>query len=122
MSGVLNVQEVLVKEDLCTDLLRNSALQPGLFLGPQMVGEALKGGRLLAQVFANRGYQVHPSPDPSETQTPIPSFITAIQLGSPELMQAFCRAVQRNSPVGAYVMPVPGMSHLNTALPFVSVM
>ena len=80
----------------------------GLFLGPQMVGEALKGGRLLAEVFTRRGYPVHPAPNPSQTATPIPSFITAIQLGSSEKMQAFCRAVQRKSPVGSYVLPVPG--------------
>jgi len=37
------------------------------------------------------------------------SFITAVELRSAERMVAFCRAVQRSSPVGAYVQPEPGV-------------
>lgn len=44
----------------------------GLWLAPQMVGEALKGGRLAAQVLGREGYQVTPAPGPC---TPW-SFIT----------------------------------------------
>lgn len=36
------------------------SLFQGLFLSPQMVGEALKGGLLIAEVMAARGYQVQP--------------------------------------------------------------
>ena len=36
------------------------------------------------------------------------AFITAVKLGSPERLLAFCGAVQRCSPVGAFVEPVPG--------------
>ena len=77
----------------------------GLFLAPQMVGEALKGGRLVAEVMTREGYEVAPAaggvPCP-------PSFITAVKVGSAERMCAFCRAVQRCSPVGSYIQPVPG--------------
>lgn len=79
----------------------------GLFLAPQMVGEALKGGRLVARVMADAGYTVIPAPS-----TPLarPSFITAVRLGSRARMVAFCRAVQRCCPVGSYVQPVPGVT------------
>ena len=73
-----------------------------------MVGEALKGGRLLAEVFQRRGLQVYPPPHPGQHMAPLPCFITAIRLGSPQAMEAFCRAVQSRSPVGSYVRPVPG--------------
>jgi cystathionine beta-lyase family protein involved in aluminum resistance len=33
--------------------------------------------------------------------------IQAIRLGSPEKLIAFCKAVQRHSPIDAYVEPVP---------------
>lgn len=35
---------------------------PGLWLAPQMVGEALKGGRLAAQVLSREGFNVIPAP------------------------------------------------------------
>ena len=76
----------------------------GLFLGPQMVGEALKGGRLVASVMAAEGFDVVPSPAPVATH----AFITAVQLGTRERMLSFCRAVQRCSPVGSYIQPEPG--------------
>jgi cystathionine beta-lyase family protein involved in aluminum resistance len=38
------------------------SLFQGLFLSPQMVGEALKGGMLIAEVMAARGYEVQPKP------------------------------------------------------------
>ncbi|BDA45460.1 Uncharacterized protein YnbB [Coccomyxa sp. Obi] len=79
----------------------------GLFLAPQMVGEALKGGRLVAEVMEREGYKVAPAaggvPCP-------PSFITAVEVGSAARMCAFCRAVQRCSPVGSYIQPVPGVT------------
>lgn len=76
----------------------------GLFLGPQMVGEALKGGRLVARVMEGECCRVHP---PAGSQA-CPSFITAVEVGSRERMIAFCKAVQRASPVGSYIEPTPG--------------
>jgi cystathionine beta-lyase family protein involved in aluminum resistance len=78
----------------------------GLFLAPQMVGEALKGGRLAAEVLSREGYTVIPAPGACQPW----SFITAVELGSPERMQAFCRAVQASCPVGSYVRPIPGVT------------
>ena len=77
----------------------------GLFLAPQMVGEALKGGRLVAAVMASAGIEAVPAPGPVQQH----AFITAVKLGSAERLLAFCGAVQRCSPVGAFVEPVPGL-------------
>ncbi|MGB3492516.1 MAG: methionine gamma-lyase family protein [Elainellaceae cyanobacterium] len=81
---------------------QNRLLFQGLFLAPQMVGEALKGSHLVAEVFHNLGYPVNPLP-----QVPRRDLIQAIQLGTPEKIIAFCRAIQAHSPVGAYLDPVP---------------
>jgi cystathionine beta-lyase family protein involved in aluminum resistance len=80
----------------------NRLLYQGLFLAPQMVGEAMKGNYLLAATFDALGYPVNPAPS-----APQRDVIQAIRLGSPEKLIAFCRAVQQHSPIDAYVEPVP---------------
>jgi cystathionine beta-lyase family protein involved in aluminum resistance len=62
----------------------------GLFLAPQMVGEALKGGRLVAEVLHREGFNVIPGPGVPDVY----SMITAIELGSKERMVAFCKGIQ----------------------------
>lgn len=81
---------------------QNRLLFQGLFLGPQMVGEAMKGNHLTAYVFEQLGYRVNPMPLAPRRDT-----IQGIQLGSPEKLIAFCRAIQQHSPVGSYLEPVP---------------
>ncbi|WAL59258.1 methionine gamma-lyase family protein [Thermocoleostomius sinensis] len=81
---------------------QNRLLFQGLFLAPQMVGEAMKGNHLTAYVFHELGYPVNPLP-----LSPRRDVIQAIQLGSPEKIIAFCRAIQAHSPIGAYLSPVP---------------
>ncbi len=75
----------------------------GLFLAPQMVGEAIKGTHLVAQVFHDLGYDVNPLPQAQRRDV-----IQAIRLGSPEKLVAFCKAIQQVSPVGSYLDPTPG--------------
>ncbi|MGL5082142.1 MAG: aminotransferase class I/II-fold pyridoxal phosphate-dependent enzyme [Microcoleaceae cyanobacterium] len=81
---------------------QNRLLFQGLFLAPQMVGEALKGTHLVAYVFDQLGYPVNPQPF-----APRRDVIQAIKLGSPQKLIAFCRAVQKYSPIGSYLDPVP---------------
>lgn len=81
---------------------QNRLLFQGLFLAPQMVGEAVKGTHLTATVFDKLGYPVNPNP--TERRRDV---IQGIQLGSPEKLVAFCRAIQRHSPIESYVDPVP---------------
>ncbi|KAG0469886.1 hypothetical protein HPP92_016586 [Vanilla planifolia] len=75
----------------------------GLFLAPQMVGEAIKGGLLTAEVLASRGYKVQPLP-----RLPRHDTVQAVQLGSSERLIAFCEAVQRSCPIGSFIKPTAG--------------
>lgn len=75
----------------------------GLFLSPQMVGEAIKGSLLIAEVMASRGFKVQPHP-----RVPRMDTVQAVQLGNRERLLAFCEAVQRSSPVSSFTKPVPG--------------
>ena len=94
------------KAELSTTLSNVYIFGPaGLFLAPQMVGEALKSGRLIAQAMTAAGCEVVPSPGMPE----VLSYITAVQLNSRERMVAFCQAVQACCPVGSYIQPTPGM-------------
>lgn len=81
---------------------QNRLLFQGLFLAPQMVGEAMKGNHLTAYVFDKLGYPVNPLP-----MAPRRDVIQAIQLGDPKKLIAFCRAIQQHSPIDSYVDPVP---------------
>ncbi|HEY9779264.1 MAG TPA: methionine gamma-lyase family protein [Leptolyngbyaceae cyanobacterium] len=81
---------------------QNRLLFQGLFLAPQMVGEAMKGNHLTAYIFDKLGYPVNPAP-----MAPRRDVIQAIQLGSPQKLIAFCRTIQQHSPVGSYLDPIP---------------
>ncbi|WP_346016861.1 methionine gamma-lyase family protein [Chroococcidiopsis sp. CCMEE 29] len=85
---------------------QNRLLFQGLFLAPQMVGEAMKGNHLTAYVFNQLGYPVNPQP-----MAPRRDVIQAIQLGSPKKLIDFCRAIQQHSPVGSYLEPIPAEMH-----------
>ena len=80
----------------------NRLMLQGLYLAPMAVGEALKGGRLVAAVMEREGFEVFP---PAGAR---PEPITSVRLGSAAKLQAFCSAVQQVSPVGSYIRPVPG--------------
>ena len=78
----------------------------GLFMAPSIVGESLKGAELVAEVMQNRlGHPCNPPPGSLRTD-----IIQAVQLGSRKKLISFCEAVQKRSPVGSHIRPVPGMS------------
>jgi cystathionine beta-lyase family protein involved in aluminum resistance len=78
----------------------------GLFFAPAIVGESLKGAELIADVMQNKlGYPCNPPPGGHRTD-----IIQAVQLGSRAKLISFCEAVQKRSPVGAYIRPIPGQS------------
>ena len=85
---------------------QNRLLFQGLFLAPQMVGEAMKGNYLTGYVFDKLGYPVNPQP-----MAPRRDVIQAVQLGSKEKLIAFCRAIQQHSPIGSYLEPIPADMH-----------
>ncbi|MBW4476038.1 MAG: methionine gamma-lyase family protein [Tolypothrix brevis GSE-NOS-MK-07-07A] len=81
---------------------QNRILFQGLFLAPQMVGEAMKGTHLTGYVFDKLGYPVSPAPF-----APRRDVIQSIKLGSAKKLIAFCKAIQQHSPIGSYLDPVP---------------
>ena len=80
----------------------NRLLFQGLFLAPQMVAEALISSELIARVFSDLGFAVNPLPGAERSDV-----IQAVRLGSPQRLQAVCRAFQAASPIGSYLDPVP---------------
>ncbi len=75
----------------------------GLFMAPTVVAGALKGAIFAANIYERLGFRV--VPDGTESRHDI---IQAVELGSSEGLQAFCRGIQAAAPVDSYVTPVPG--------------
>lgn len=76
----------------------------GLFLAPHVVCEALKGAVFAAALFEKMGYEV--SPTYAEQRSDI---IQGIRFGSSEEMLAFCRGLQKGSPLDGHVVPEPAV-------------
>lgn len=74
----------------------------GLFLAPHVTLQALKGSVLFGEVFDCVGYKTMPRPD-GECK----DIIRSIMFDTEEELIAFCRAVQKASPVDSNVMPFP---------------
>jgi cystathionine beta-lyase family protein involved in aluminum resistance len=82
---------------------QNRQILQGLFLAPQMVGEAIKSSHLAAYIFDALGYKVNPLPFTTRRDV-----IQAVRLGSAGKIIKVCRAIQKYSPIDSYVDPVPG--------------
>jgi cystathionine beta-lyase family protein involved in aluminum resistance len=74
----------------------------GLFYAPHTTAQALKTAHLAAYIFGEMGYNV--SPKWNETRSDI---IQTVITGAPELLCAFCRGIQKGSPVDSFVTPEP---------------
>jgi cystathionine beta-lyase family protein involved in aluminum resistance len=77
-------------------------LYQGLFMAPHIVAQAVKGAVFAAKFFALLGYETSPQVDEARTD-----IIQAIKLNTPDNMVAFCRGLQKHSPVDSHVRPVP---------------
>jgi cystathionine beta-lyase family protein involved in aluminum resistance len=75
-------------------------LYQGLFLAPHVVSEALKGAVFASVFFESLGYNVLPG-----YQDPRSDIVQGIMMGTPEKMLAFCRGLQKGSPVDSHVLP-----------------
>ena len=73
-----------------------------LLLAPQIVQEALLGAVFAASLLEQLGFQV--SPGTNEERADI---IQTICMETPQRLIAFCRGIQRYSPVDSFVMPEP---------------
>ena len=80
----------------------NKSLYKGLFYAPHTVSQALKTAHLAAYIFEKLGYRVEPRFD--EVRHDI---IQTVITDAPEKLCAFCRGIQKGSPVDAFVTPEP---------------
>ena len=85
----------------CT-LNQTKLMLQGLFMAPQTVGNAVKTADFAAELFSRLGFESYPKED--ETRGDI---ISAILLGEPEKLIAFCCGIQKGAPVDSFVSPEP---------------
>ena len=74
----------------------------GLFYAPHTTAQALKTAHLAAYVFEALGYNVEPKWNQTRSD-----IIQTVITGKPELLCAFCRGIQKGSPVDSFVTPEP---------------
>lgn len=74
----------------------------GLFLAPHVTLQALKGSVLFGEVFDSVGYRTMPRPN-----SDCKDIIRSIMFDTEDELIAFCRAVQKASPVDSNVTPFP---------------
>lgn len=74
----------------------------GLYFAPYVTMEAVKTAILFQYTYNSLGYKVIPSINSERSD-----IICAIQLGRPELVIDFCKAIQKASTVDSYVDPTP---------------
>lgn len=79
------------------------AMYQGLFLAPHFVGQAVENARFAAALAEALGYEALPRWD-----EPRHDLVQAIKLHSAEDMTKFCQAIQTNSPVDSFALPIPG--------------
>lgn len=84
-----------------TNLGLGNLFYKGFFMAPQVVAGALKAAEFAAQLFTLLGFET--SPRPGEKRADI---VQAIKLNSPEGVKAFCRGIQKASPVDSRAVPV----------------
>lgn len=74
----------------------------GLYFAPHIVKEAIKVGMLFGKIFRDLDFEVTPSVD-----DPRSDIVQAIKLKDPEMVIAFCKAIQRVSTVDSNLSPEP---------------
>lgn len=80
-------------------------------MAPSIIGESLKGSTLLSTVLGKYlSFPCNPPPIQMGSSYDRTDIIQAIRLGRRDRVLAFCEAVQRNSPIGSFIRPVPGMT------------
>ena len=75
----------------------------GLFLAPNIVGEALKGAVFAAHFLSLLGLETSPEPGTARAD-----IVQAVKMPTREAVIAFCRGIQAASPVDSFVLPEPG--------------
>lgn len=87
-----------------------TAYYQGFFMAPHTVSQALMTSVLATYLFSALGFEVLPQWD-----MPRSDIIVSIRFQTAEALIAFCRGIQRASPVDGHVVPypwdMPGYSH-----------
>jgi cystathionine beta-lyase family protein involved in aluminum resistance len=78
----------------------NRLLYQGLFLAPHTVAQAMKTAVFCARLFELLGYKTFPG-----YLEPRCDIIQMVELGSPELLERFCKGIQAGAPVDSFVTP-----------------
>lgn len=74
----------------------------GLFFAPHTVCQAKKTAAFASMLFDALGYDVNPKPGEYRTD-----IIQTVSMGSAEGVCAFCKGIQKGSPVDSFVTPEP---------------
>ena len=88
--------------ELGASLANNRLLFQGFFLAPHVVAQAVKSAVFAAAFFARLGYITAPRPNDKRGD-----IIQAIELKTKEKLVAFCRGIQKYSPVESFATPEP---------------
>ncbi len=89
------------KEVGCT-IGQNKNILMGLFLAPNVVGNALKVAIFTSSFYDLLGFKTYPSFNEKRTD-----IITCIQLGKEEMLIKFCEGIQELSPIDSFLKPEP---------------
>ncbi len=74
----------------------------GFFLAPHVVGQALKGAVFTSAFLEELGLKTSPMWNSKRTD-----LIQSVQFDDPDMMVAFCQAIQYSSPINSHVTPYP---------------
>lgn len=77
-------------------------IMQGFFMAPSITADAIKGSVLAAKVFEDAGYNCSPRYNDKRTD-----IIQTIVFGTAEPLIAFCRALQKSSPIDGFLTPIP---------------
>ncbi len=89
------------REEGCTHD-QQRLLYQGFFFSPTVVEAALNTAVFASSLFSSFGFGVTPQPDEYRTD-----IIQAIKLENAQRLCAFCKGIQKGSPVDAFVTPEP---------------
>ena len=81
---------------------QNKRMYQGLFYAPEVVANALKTATFTSAVMTQLGYQCFPAPDEKRGD-----IITAVLMKNEQNLIAFCKGIQKGSPVDSFVSPEP---------------
>ena len=76
-------------------------LYQGLFMAPHTVAQAMKTAVFCSRLFQLLGYKTAPGYLDERSD-----IIQMVELGSPGLLERFCKGIQAGSPVDSFVTPV----------------